>query len=74
MGTLQRPDGNVSTELSITVTVDGEEMLIPSLVPTLTQKEKDYLLSGKKPTKAIVDKAVAHAMKRKKEGKSPFAQ
>jgi len=72
-GPLQRPDGKVSTELSIGVNIDGQEMEIPSLVPTLTQDEVNYLLSGKEPTKEIVDKAVDHAKRRLNEGKSPFA-
>lgn len=73
LGVLQRPDGGVSTELSVGVDLgDGEEQ-IPLLVPTLTQEEIDHLLSGKKETKAILDKAVAHARKRKREGKPVFA-
>ena len=73
-GELKRPDGKVSTELSIGVDMDGKETEIPSLVPTLTEQEKSYLLSGGKPTKEIVQKAVAHAKKRIAAGKSPFAQ
>ena len=74
LGTLQRPDGRVSTELSIGVEFDGKETEIPSLVPTLTQDETDHLLGGGDPTDAIVDKAVSHAKKRIKQGKSPFAE
>jgi hypothetical protein len=73
-GELQRPDGKVSTELSIGVGFDGKDTEIPLLVPTLTKQEIDWLLSGKKATKTIVDKAVAHARKRMKDGKSPFAE
>ena len=62
-----------STELSIGVHFDGKERLIPSLVPTLTEEEKDYLLGGGKTTKSIMDKAVEHARMRIGEGKSPFA-
>ena len=47
---------------------------MPSLVPTLTKEEIDYLLADNKPTKQIVDKAVKHAKKRMTEGKNPFAQ
>lgn len=72
-GELQRPDGKVSTELSLGVNFDGKDVLIPALVPTLTKSEVDYLLSGKQPTKAIIDKAVAHARQRLTAGKSPFA-
>jgi len=74
LGTLKRPDGHISTELSIGVGIDGKEIEIPSLVPTLTKDEINYLLKGNKPTKRIVDKAIKHAMKRINDGKSPFAQ
>jgi len=73
-GELKRPDGRVSTELSIGVEFDGKEMEIPALVPTLSQSEIDYLLGGGKPTRAIVQKAVDHAKKRIAEGKSPYAE
>ena len=72
LGSLQRPDGKVSTELSIGVGFDGGEHLIPSLVPTLDENEKNYLLQGGKVTDAIIKKAVDHARQRISEGKSPF--
>lgn len=74
LGTLQRPDGMVSTELSIGVNFGGKEIEIPSLVPTLSKQEIDHLLNGKEPTKSIITKAIDHARKRINEGKSPFAQ
>lgn len=74
LGELKRPDGGVSTELSIGVEFDGKEREIPALVPTLTKGEIDHLLSGGEPTEAIVDKAVAHAKGRLKAGKSVFAE
>lgn len=73
LGVLKRPDGKVSSELSISVDMDGKETLIPSMVPTLTKPEVDYLLNGNKPTTAIVKKAVEHAKARMGAGKSPFA-
>lgn len=72
MGELKRPDGDVSTELSIGVEIGGKEVEIPMLVPTLTKKEVDHLLSDGEPTEAIIDKAVEHAKKRLEQGKSPF--
>jgi len=74
LGTLVRPDGLISTELSIGVNLDGKETEIPALVPTLTKDEINYLLKGGKPTKEIVDKAVEHAKKRMLQGLNPFAQ
>lgn len=72
-GELKRPDGNVSTEISIGVQLGGKETEIPALVPTLSRQEVNYLLAGNKPTPEIVQKAVDHAKSRMAEGKSPFA-
>jgi len=77
-GPIKRPDGKVSTELSIGVNIDGKETLIPTLVPTLTADQRDYLINFEgRPQDldpAIVDIAVAHARERIAAGKSPFAQ
>lgn len=75
-GELRRPDGNVSTELSVEYddVIGGKPF--PLIVPTLTKKEVDTLLAlpENAPTpRAIADKAIAHAEKRVREGKSPFA-
>ena len=75
LGELKRPDGKVSTEFSIGVNFDGKETEIPSLVPTLTKEEINYLLNLKKGTKIprnIIDKAVSHARDRISRGLSPF--
>jgi hypothetical protein len=81
LGPIARPDGKISSEISVGVEIDGKEILIPTMVPTLTQGEIDYLLSI--PTDEIFTrdqsigasvrtKAVEHAMARMKQGKSPF--
>ncbi|MFA6358689.1 MAG: hypothetical protein WCY09_08560, partial [Candidatus Omnitrophota bacterium] len=81
-GELKRPDGRVSTELSIGVNIGGKDIEIPSLVPTLDEKEKQYLLNTPEDKiftanpeiyKGIEQKAIDHAKKRIAEGKSPFA-
>ena len=72
-GELKRPDGKVSTEISIGVNIGGKEMEIPALVPTLTQDEINTLLAGESPSQAIMDKAVSHAKERIAAGLSPFA-
>jgi hypothetical protein len=72
LGELKRPDGKVSTELSIGVEMDGEENLIPSLVPGLDDSEVKHLLGGGKTTPEILRKAVDHARRRKQVGLSPF--
>ena len=72
LGTLKRPDGRVSTELSLDFDFGGKRVLAPALVPTLDQGEIDHLVSGNRPTKSIIDKAAAHAHERISAGKSPF--
>lgn len=76
-GELQLPGGGVATEYSIGVQFDGKETEIPSLVPTLTEEEKqlminDIIPNNKKVPEPIVQKAVDHAKQRMKSGKSPF--
>lgn len=75
-GELKRPDGNVSTEISVGVNIGGKEMDIPTLVPTLTRAEVDQLLSlkeGEPPPEAIVRKAADFAKQRLAKGQSVFA-
>lgn len=81
LGVLPRPDGSVSSELSMgTTDVNGKETEIPLLVPTLTAQEVKYLLSAPPddwphPTmKAISQKAVEFARQRAAAGKDFFAQ
>ena len=81
LGSMPMSDGSdqVATELSITVGASdvgqsGEDVLIPLLVPTLTRGEVEHLTDGKEATDAIVKKAIAHARKQIKAGKSPFKQ
>ena len=74
-GELKRPDGDISTELTIGVNINGKEMEIPTLVPTLSEKQKDWLLThpaNEKLPDDIEKAAVAHARQRLKEGLSVF--
>ena len=73
LGLLPHKGNKVSTEISIGVPINGKEMDIPSLVPTLSKDQIQWLLDGKKPTREIVAKASDFAKKRIKEGKSVFA-
>jgi hypothetical protein len=75
-GVLKRPDGGISTEISVGLPIGGKEMDVPTLVPTLTEDEKNWLLTHdikEKIPDSIMKKAKAHAEKRIKAGKSPFA-
>ena len=74
LGTLDRPDGHISTEISVGVSFDGKDYLIPSLVPTLDQEEINWLLEGNEATPAILDKAIQHALPLVREGLSPFKE
>jgi hypothetical protein len=69
-GMLPHKGGGSSTEISS----DNGKMDYPLLVPTLTKEERQHLLDGKDPTDAIYEKAEAHANRRLKEGKSPYAK
>jgi hypothetical protein len=78
LGFLKRPDGKISTEISVGVPINGKETQIPTIVPTLNQQELDYLLNnpiheGHPIPRGIIQKAVAHAQSRIAQGQSPFA-
>lgn len=68
-GLLPSSEG-VSTEISLT---DEFGRSFPSLVPTLTQQEINYLLQGNDPTDEIFRKAEMWANYRQSIGMSPFA-
>jgi hypothetical protein len=59
------------TELSLNHHLDGQEVLIPLVVPTLSREELNHLLSGGGFTEAIIAKAEAHARERR-DRKLPF--
>lgn len=75
-----KPDGStgVMTEYSVGTNIDGKEMDIPTLVPTLSPEEielmkTDIVPNGKKVPDAIFRKALDHAMKQLNAGKSVWA-
>ena len=73
-GTLKTTDGTNRdmTEFSVGVNFSGDEMEIPTLIPSLTKDELNHLLSGNDPTSEIINKAVKHAKGRIENNKSPF--
>ena len=73
-GILNRPDGQISTELSAGVNFGQGEVAIPLLVPSLNRSETNQILSGDRISNNIFDKAVRHARERMGKGLSPFAQ
>ena len=79
LGELNLPDGNVATEYSVGIELNGKETEIPTLVPTLTQDEVNQMTNNIIPNNekipdAIMNKAISHAKKRIGEGKSPFKE
>ncbi len=81
LGVLPIKNGGVTTEFSTqsnAVKVNGKRIDFPTLVPTLTQKEVDLMtediIPNNKPIpEPIMQKAIAHAKQRIKQGKSVFA-
>lgn len=69
-GGLPTKSGHTATEISS----ENDEGEYPLIVPTLTKKELDHVLSGEKPTDEIYDKAESWARTRKKSGKNSFAE
>jgi len=75
LGPIQRDDGLTMTEYSIGVEIDGDEIEMPTMVPTLTQDEIEILRTlpdGEDVPASIVEKAIDHAMMQRAEGNSPF--
>lgn len=72
-GEIKMKDGSVMTELGVNETVDGEDVHYPLIHPGISREDLDYLAAGKKPTGAMYDAALGHAMKRRAAGRDPFA-
>lgn len=78
LGELKTANGGVATEYSIGVNIDGREVDIPSLVPTLTKDEvsqmvNDIIPNNKPVPGAIVKKAADFAKMRIGNGMSVWA-
>lgn len=78
-GVLKNSDGQWATEVTMGVEFDGKEMQIPTLVPTLSRKEIEHVLTGQleilnERTRQIEKKAIEFAKKRLKQNKSPFIE
>ena len=74
LGKMKMTDGSNQdmTEYSITDGLGGKDILMPSVVPTLSRDEVNYLLGGGKVTPEITNKAIEHAKERMRQGLSPF--
>ena len=78
MGMIKRPNDKLeSSEISVGVNIDGKEVLIPSMVPTLTKSQLNVLLSlppGTVPPRDIIQAASKFAQDRISKGLPPFAR
>lgn len=72
-GEIKMNDGSVMTEMGVNETVDGKDVHYPLVYPGMPRADIDHLTSGKRPTGSMFDGALDHAMRRIKDGKSPFA-
>lgn len=73
LGPIKMNSGDVMTEQTFDIEMDGQKYFMPLIVPTLTPEELDWLRQGKEPTDQMFDKAVQHGIQLIKQGKSPFA-
>ena len=64
----------VMTEKTVGVNMDGKDHDIPLIVPGLDKDEIDNLAAGRRESRGTLGKAVEHARKRIREGKSPYRQ
>lgn len=78
MGKMKRPNDELeSSELSIGVNIDGQDVLIPAMVPTLTKSQLNVLLSlppKTLPPRDIIQAAIKFAQDRISKGLPPFAR
>ena len=72
--------GGTMTEVSVGMEINGKEMEVPTMVPTLTEKEIQTLANmqlegnAKNIPESIIIKAKQHALQRIEKGLSPFYQ
>jgi len=71
LGQIKDNKGYTMTEQSFDVEVDGKKVLMPLLVPGLTNEEVASIREDK-PLDSVYEKAEAHGIKRIRKGKSPF--
>lgn len=81
LGEIKRPDGSVMTEVTMGYEIDGKEINLPLITKNSTKEDIEYLknanLKGKDFLKnapaGLEDRAIKHAMNRKKAGLSVYA-
>jgi hypothetical protein len=73
LGPILRPDGDTSTELSIGVPIFGKETEIPSMIPGISGKELNQMMTNDNIPANVIDLARRHAAIRMATNQSPFA-
>lgn len=73
LGQIKDNKGYTMTEQSIDVDIDGKKVLMPLLVPGLSNEEIASIKENK-PLDSAYEKAVAHGRQRLLKGKDPFFQ
>lgn len=81
LGEIPRSDGDVMTEVTTGVEINGKEMNIPLITPYSSKADIEYLkkadIKGKdfydNMPKGMMDRAVKHAVDRMKAGKPVYA-
>lgn len=79
LGRLKSSDGKDVTEYSIGVEIDGKEIQIPTIVPTLNDSELNLMLNdiipnNKEIPKEIIDKSIEFYKERERAGLPAFAE
>lgn len=72
LGPIPMTNGEVMTEQTIDIDLDGKRTYMPLLVPGHSAEEMELLRGGGKPTKPMVDRAVEHGLRRMRQGLSPY--
>lgn len=81
LGEIKRPDGTIMTEVTMGFEIDGKETNLPLITKNSTKEDIEYLknvdIKGKDFLKnapaGLVDRAITHAMNRKKAGLPVYA-
>lgn len=74
LGVQKNKAGEDVTERSVEVGIDGIDISIPLMVPSLTAEEIELVVEDKPVTNEIIDKAIVHARERIRQGKSVFKE
>ena len=76
-GELHDSEGNIVTEMTVGINIDGEEVDVPAVNPILSEKQLTTLLGIKSDQplpEDIIDTAVEYAIFRKQQGRGMYAE